>query len=141
MKSKSIEQLSKACQGDTGCCNDFAVAALVLAISKKSGKTYACARPYNKVEWWVRDKETDAWKSTDPNPLWLMIPQQAFDVLEGPRLDMFAIECKEAGDDMDGALKQNKVRAKCVGGPKSLSKCNRVFKAIERLSLQSTPPS
>lgn len=63
----------------------------------------------------MRDK-TDAWKSTDPSPLWLMIPQQAFDLLEGLRLEMFAIECKEASDDMDGALKQNKVLARCVGG-------------------------
>ena len=141
MESKSIEQLSKACLGDTGCCNDFAVAALVLAISKESGKTYTCARPYNKVEWCVCDKETDAWKSTDPNPLWLMIPQRTFDVLENLRLEMFAAECKEAGDDMDDALKRNKLRAKCVGSLKSLSKCKRVFKAIERLSLRSTPPS
>ena len=75
-----------------GCCNDFAVAALVLAISKEAGKTYACARPYNKVKWRVRDKETDVWKSTDPNPLWLTIQQQAFDALEDLGLEMFATE-------------------------------------------------
>ena len=140
MENKTIEQLSRACLGDTGCCNDFAVAALVLALSKESGKTYACARPYNKVEWWTCDKD-DVWSSTDANSLWLMIPQQAFDVLEKLRVEMFAIECKEAGDDMDDAVKKNKVRAKYVGSLKSLSKCNRVFKAIERLSLRSTPPS
>ena len=139
MENKTVEQLSKACLGDAGCCNDFAVAALVLAISKESGKTYACARPYNKVEWWVCEKDT--WSSMDANCLWLTIPQQAFDVLERLRLDIFAIECKEAGDDMDDALKRNKVQAKCVGSLKSLSKCNRVFKAVERLSLRSTPPS
>jgi hypothetical protein len=139
MENKTIKQLSRACLGDTGCCNDFAVAALVLALSKESGKTYACARPYNKVEWWMCEKDT--WSSTDANCLWLTIPQQTFDVLEKLRLEMFAIECKEAGDDMDDAVKKNKVRAKCVGSLKSLSKCNRVFKAIERLSLRATPPS
>ena len=96
-------------------------------------------KAYNKVEWWVHENGT--WNSTDPNSLWLTIPQQTFDVLESLRLQMFAIECKEAGDDMDDALKRNKVRAKCVGSLKSLRKRNRAFKAIERLSLRSTPPS
>ena len=142
MEAKLKKTIQACLSLDGGCCNDFAVADLVLALAARKGRRYACAKQDGcRLMWWMKKNDDGAWANVDANELWLMIPQVTFDALEKARSDMFSQERKDAGDDIDDALKRNRIRAKAVGGLKSLCKYNRVFKAIERLSIQSHAPA
>jgi hypothetical protein len=137
-----LKELVQACLSlDGGCCNDFAVADLVLSLATQARRQYACAKQDGSRLTWYMKTKGGSWANVDANGLWLMIPQVTFDALEKARSDMFAQERKDVGDDIDDALKRNRVRAEAVGCLKSLCKCNRVFKAIERLSIRSQAPA
>ena len=113
-----LKELTKAFLSiDGGCCNDFAIAGMVLALAAQAGRQYICATQDGcRLMWWMKGKEDGAWATVDANELWLIIPQATFNALEKARSNMFAQDRKDAGNDIDDALKRNRMRAKALGG-------------------------
>ena len=66
-----LKELIQACLSlDGGCCNDFAVADLVLSLAAQVGRHYACAKQDGcRLTWYMQAKQGGACANVDANDL------------------------------------------------------------------------